>query len=69
MALQLTYRTNWIANDGSYGNGAVITFDNDDLSDRQHDIYNDLGDEDKFMYVQAILNGESTEEWEDTEND
>ena len=69
MAIKLEYRINWVANDGSYGNGAVITFDNDDLSDRQHDVYNSLGDEDKFLYAQALLNGDPTDEWEDEEED
>lgn len=64
MAIELKYRTNWVANDGSYGYGAVLTFDEDGLSPRQHDIYNELGDEDKFLYVQAILNGDSTTEWD-----
>lgn len=64
MAIKLEYRTNWVANDGSYGHGAVITFAPDDLSDRQRDVYEDLSDNDKFLYLQALLNGDSTSEWE-----
>jgi hypothetical protein len=68
MAVELKYRTDWVTNDGSYGHGAVITFAPDDLSDHQREVYEDLLDKDKFAYLQAILNGESTDEWEDSED-
>lgn len=55
---------NWVTDDGSYGHGDVITFDPDDLSDRQHGIYDELDDDYKFDYLEAILNGDSTDEWE-----
>lgn len=63
--LSLTYRTNFITNDGAYGYGSVMTFDADDLTPRQWDIYEELDEENKFLYLQAILNGEPTNDWED----
>lgn len=68
MAIELKYRTDWVANDGSYGHGAVLTFEDGDLSERQMEVYEDLYDEEKFAYIQAILNGDPTDEWEDNED-
>jgi hypothetical protein len=65
MAIKYTQGQNWITNDGSYGYGSVITFDADDLTPRQWDIYEDLDEDNKFFYLQAILNGDSTSDWED----
>jgi hypothetical protein len=64
MAITLT-NANWIADDGSYGNGEVIVFEDADLTPRQHDVYENLDDEDKFDYVYAIMAGEPTRNWEE----
>lgn len=65
MTISLKHRINWVANDGSYGYGAVLTFDPDDLSERQAETYDNLSDDEKFDYIQALLNGDPTDEWED----
>jgi hypothetical protein len=69
MAIELKYRTNWVSNDESYGYGAVLTFEDGDLSERQLEVYEDLSDRDKFAYIQAILNGDPTDEWDAEEEE
>jgi hypothetical protein len=50
---------------GSYGAERVVFFDIGDLSIAQWDTLEILPDHDKLHYVNAILNKESTEKWED----
>lgn len=66
MALEMKYRSGWASEDGSYGYGAIITFGLDDLSPRQLDVYQELENEEQFQYLQAILNGDATTRWEET---
>jgi hypothetical protein len=65
MAIEQHYGKNWVASDGSYGLGSIITYNTSDISGSQWDIYEDLDENDKFLYIQAIINGDSTTEWED----
>ena len=64
MAITLT-NANWVADDGSYGYGEVIVFQDADLSPRQQETYDNLDDDEKFDYVYAIMAGEPTSDWED----
>jgi hypothetical protein len=62
--MQLIINRSWIADCGSYGTGDVIVFDDDALTDEQYERLQELRDNDKFDYVNAILSGEPLEEWE-----
>lgn len=56
----------WVAEDGSYGGVQdIILFDSDALTDEQWETLDDLSDNDKFDYVQAIMSGEPLDEWEE----
>jgi hypothetical protein len=59
------YQQLWIAEDGSYGGGAVMLTTFDDFSEEQMDILSTLPDNDKFDYAYAVLNGKDTSQWED----
>jgi DUF971 family protein len=50
---------------GNYGAERVVFFDIGDLSISQWDTLGELPDHDKLLYVNAILNKESTKKWED----
>ena len=65
MAFKIQDSTAWITDDGSYGVGSIITFDESDLTEDQWDILMELNDNDKCAYVEAIMNNEPLEEWED----
>ena len=62
---QLITDNAWVSADGSYGVGAIIVFDESLLSDQQWETLSNLGDNDKYDYVLAILNNEDLSEWED----
>lgn len=48
--------TAYVATDGSYSaQEDVLTFDPDDLTDKQWELLQELSDADKFYYVLAIL--------------
>lgn len=55
----------WVSDDGSFGVGSIIVFDGAALTDRQWEVMYDLGDSAKFEYVEAIMNGDPTDEWEE----
>jgi hypothetical protein len=57
--------TSYVDADGSYGTGALITFDDNDLTDQQWETLSELRDNDKYDYVYAIMSGEPLDEWED----
>ena len=67
MSIRLTQEMNWVSDDGSYGYGEIITFQDKDLTPRQLEVYEDLDEDDRFAYVQAIMNGDPTDEWETNE--
>ncbi len=54
----------YVSEYGNYGNDALIEFDYDELTSEQWAILEQLGDNDKFDYVAAVLNGEDTTDWE-----
>ena len=55
----------YIAEDGNYGGGAVILCSHEAFNEEQMDILDTLGDNDKYDYALAVLNGKDTSEWED----
>lgn len=55
----------YVSEDGNYGGGKIIIVDHDGLSEEQMEILDILGDNDKYDYVYALMNGQSTEKWED----
>lgn len=67
MAIKIHDNTAWVEADGTYGVGAIITFSPSDLSDRQWNVLENLGDNDRLDYVQAIMAGEPTAQWEEEE--
>jgi hypothetical protein len=55
----------FIAEDGSYGGGPIIIVDHDAFTDEQMDVLASLNDNDRFDYVEALLNGKDVSKWED----
>ena len=47
----------WVAEDGSYGSGVILSFDASLLTDTQWDRLTDISDADKIFYAQAIIEG------------
>lgn len=67
MAIKIHDNTAWVEASGTFGVGAVITFNPSDLSERQWDVLDSLRDSERLDYVQAIMAGEPTAQWEDAE--
>lgn len=65
MAFTITGNTAWVDADGSYGVGSIITFDANDLTDKQWETLGNLSDNSRMGYVYAILLGQPLDEWED----
>lgn len=55
----------WISEDGSYGGSDIIITSFSDFTEEQIDTLSDLGDNSKFDYALAVLNGQDTSEWEE----
>jgi len=54
----------WIAEDGSYGMCDIIVFKETDLADEHWVIFNELGDNERFAFVKAVINKEDLSGWE-----
>lgn len=54
---------------GNWGREMVLFFDDTLLTDRQWDILDTQTDRDKMSYVQAIINGENLDYWEEGYDD
>jgi hypothetical protein len=65
MAEYFAHHSAWVDEDGSYGVGNVIHFDVNDLTEDQWEVVSELGDNSRYDYVYALLNGEDVSEWED----
>lgn len=50
---------------GNYGAERALFFDYSDLTPKQWETLGMLTDSDKMPYVEAVLNGELTDRWED----
>lgn len=48
----------WITEDGSSGEGGVIVFCEDDLSDYEWEIFNNLPENELFEFVKEVISGE-----------
>ena len=64
MAFKLSEKKCWVAEDGSFGGGAIIVFDTMDLTDQQWDTMSELSDTERLAYVYAIMAGEPLTKWE-----
>lgn len=55
----------YVSYDGNYGAEAdVLVFDTNDLTLQQWETLGELDDNSRYDYVEAVLNGKSTSEWE-----
>jgi hypothetical protein len=55
----------YVSYDGNYGAEAdLLVFDSSHLTSKQWDTLGELGDNSRYEYVEAILSGKSTSEWE-----
>lgn len=54
----------WVSEDGSFGVGQVLHFDEDALDEEQWEVLDCLSDHRKFDYVHAVLNNQDLDEWE-----
>lgn len=54
----------YVSEYGNYGEDEVIIFDRSELTSEQWSLLEQLGDNDKFDYVAAVLNGEDLTDWE-----
>jgi hypothetical protein len=66
MTLRLVLNTGWVETDGSYGVSDVILFDQNDLTDSQWETLVNLHEGERISYVEAIMNGEPLDEWEES---
>ena len=64
MAFELR-NTAWVDEQGSYGVGEIIMFDDDDLTQEQWELLQNLHDGDRLPYINAIMAGEPLNKWED----
>lgn len=55
----------YFSEDGNYGGGKIIIADHDAFTEEQMELLGSLGDNSRYDYVNAILNGQDTSEWED----
>lgn len=55
----------WVADEGSFGAGRLLTFDVDALTEQQWDNLSNLADYERLDYAKAILLGHPLNEWED----
>jgi len=53
----------WVTEDGSYGVGLVIHFDQDSITDDDWETLAELGDNSRYDFIHALLNGEDVSEW------
>lgn len=49
----------YVTADGSFGVGAILLFDETALTDKQWNVVDQMRDNDRYEYIQAILN----EDW------
>lgn len=54
----------WVSEDGSYGVGYIVLFDQNALTEDQWETLSNLHDSDRYDYVMAVMNGEDLSEWE-----
>jgi hypothetical protein len=61
----LLNNTGYVSYDGNYGAEAdLLVFDTSELTLQQWETLGELDDNSRYDYVEAVLNGKSTSEWE-----
>jgi hypothetical protein len=65
MSYEILTRILYVTKDGNYGADDIIITDLNSLTDEQIEQMSSLSDNDRFAYVQAVLDGQDTSEWED----
>jgi hypothetical protein len=55
----------WIAEDGSYGMCDILVFNESDLQEEHWQIFNELGDNERFAFVKAVINKEDLSQWKE----
>jgi hypothetical protein len=55
----------YFSEDGNYGGGKIIIAYHDAFTEEQMELLGSLGDNSRYDYATAILNGQDTSEWED----
>lgn len=57
--------TAWISEDGSWSGGnELITFDYDELTDKQWELVAELPDSERILYAIAVIDGQDLTDWE-----
>jgi hypothetical protein len=54
----------WVADDGSFGGGDIVLLDNYALTEKQLEVLAMLPDNDRILYVKAIMSGLPLDSWE-----
>jgi hypothetical protein len=55
----------WIAEDGSYGMCDILVFNESDLQAEHWEIFNELGDNERFAFVKAVIKNEDLSQWKE----
>jgi hypothetical protein len=55
----------WIAEDGSYGMCDILVFNESDLQEEHWEIFNELGDNERFAFVKAVIKNEDLSQWKE----
>jgi hypothetical protein len=55
----------YFSEDGNYGGGKIIIADHDAFTEEQMELLGSLGDNSRYDYANAVLNGQDVSEWED----
>ena len=58
------YNAGWVTADGSYGEGGVILFDPNKISEFQYLVLDNLSDSERYLYINAVMNSEDLTYWE-----
>lgn len=51
------YNVGWVTADGTWGEGGIVLFHPDNLTEFQYEVLDSLADSEKMLYVLAIVNG------------
>jgi hypothetical protein len=55
----------WIAEDGSYGMCDILVFNESDLQEEHWEIFNELGDNERFAFVKAVITKQDLSQWKE----
>jgi len=55
----------WVSEDGSYGVGLVIHFDDEAITIDDWETLAELRDNERYEFIYALLNNEDVSEWTD----